>query len=96
MQRLKEIYEKYEIIGDVRGVGLMAGVELVKDRKTKEPAKEARDRILSECHRNGLIVIGAGAYHNVIRFLPPLNISEDLFNMGLDIFDAAIKAVSTK
>jgi 4-aminobutyrate aminotransferase/(S)-3-amino-2-methylpropionate transaminase len=96
MQRLKEMYEKYEIIGDVRGVGLMAGVELVKDRRTKEPAKEARDRILSDCHRNGLIVMGAGAYHNVIRFLPPLNISEDLFNKGLDIFERAIKAVSTK
>jgi 4-aminobutyrate aminotransferase/(S)-3-amino-2-methylpropionate transaminase len=96
MNRLREMYNKYEIIGDVRGMGLMAGVELVKDRKTKGPAKEARDRVISECHKNGLIVIGAGAYHNVIRFLPPLNISEDLFNKGLDIFEGAIKAVSTK
>jgi 4-aminobutyrate aminotransferase/(S)-3-amino-2-methylpropionate transaminase len=96
MQRLKEMYEKYEIIGDVRGVGLMVGVELVKDRKTKEPAREERDRILSECPRNGLILMGAGAYHNVIRFLPSFNISEELLNKGLDIFEGAIKTVSSK
>ncbi|MEM3641880.1 MAG: aminotransferase class III-fold pyridoxal phosphate-dependent enzyme, partial [Candidatus Bathyarchaeia archaeon] len=96
MNRLREMYEKYEIIGDVRGIGLMTGVELVKNRKTKEPAKEERDKVMSECHRNGLIVIGAGGYHNVIRFLPPLNISEELLNKGLDIFEKAIKTASTK
>ena len=90
MDRLKEMYEKYDIIGDVRGIGLMAGVELVKDRKTKEPAEEERNRVLGECHKNGLIIIGAGAYKNVIRFLPPLNIGEELLNKGLDIFENAI------
>jgi len=93
MGRLKEMYDKYEIIGDVRGMGLMVGVELVKDRKTKEPAKEERNRILNECHKNGLIIIGAGAYKNVIRFLPPLNISEELLNKGLDIFEMCCKKV---
>jgi len=72
----------------------MAGVELVKDRKTKEPAKEERNQVLSECHKNGLIIIGAGAYKNVIRFLPPLNISEGLLNRGLDVFENAIKTIS--
>lgn len=85
------MYENYKIIGDVRGVGLMAGVELVKDRKTKEPAKEERNQVLSECHKNGLIIIGAGAYKNVIRFLPLLNISDELLSKGLDIFENAIK-----
>jgi len=94
MSRLKEIYEKYEIIGDVRGIGLMAGVELVKDRRTKEPAKEERNRVLNECRKNGLIIIGAGAYKNVIRFLPPLNIGDELLNKGLDIFENAIKRIS--
>ena len=94
--RLREMYEKYEIIGNVRGVGLMAGVELVKDRKSKEPAKEERNHILTECHKNGLIIIGAGPYKNVIRFLPPLNISENLLNKGLDIFENAIKMISAK
>jgi 4-aminobutyrate aminotransferase/(S)-3-amino-2-methylpropionate transaminase len=96
MGRLREMQEKYEAIGDVRGIGLMVGVELVKDRKTKEPAKDLRDKVLSECHKNGLIIIGAGAYHNVIRFLPPLNISEELLNKGLDIFENAIKTSITK
>ncbi|MCR6691457.1 MAG: 4-aminobutyrate--2-oxoglutarate transaminase [archaeon YNP-LCB-003-016] len=96
MGRLKEMQEKYEVIGDVRGLGLMVGVELVKNRKTKEPARELRDKVLSECHRNGLIIMGAGAYHNVIRFLPPLNISEELLNKGLDIFENALKTSLTK
>jgi len=94
MRRLKEMYEKYEIIGDIRGIGLMVGVELVKNRETKEPAKEERNRILSECHKNGLIIIGAGAYKNVVRFLPPLNIDEKLLNKGLDIFENAIKKLT--
>jgi len=94
--RLREMYEKYEIIGNVRGVGLMAGVELVKDRKSKEPAKEERNHILTGCHKNGLIIIGAGPYKNVIRFLPPLNISENLLNKGLDIFENAIRTNPAK
>ncbi|UCH69987.1 MAG: aspartate aminotransferase family protein [Candidatus Bathyarchaeota archaeon] len=94
--RLREMYAKYEIIGNVRGLGLMVAVELVKDRKSKEPAKEERNSILSECHKNGLITIGAGPHKNVIRFLPPLNISENLLNRGLDIFENAMKTVSAK
>ncbi|MEM1540501.1 MAG: 4-aminobutyrate--2-oxoglutarate transaminase [Candidatus Bathyarchaeia archaeon] len=96
MGRLREMQDKYEVMGDVRGLGLMVGVELVKDRKTKEPAKELRDNIISECYKNGLIIMGAGAYHNVIRFLPPLNISEELLNKGLDIFERAVKTTLTK
>lgn len=96
VSRLKEMYEKYEIIGDVRGIGLMTGVELVKNRKTKEPAKEESSQVLTECHKNGLIIIGCGAYKNVIRFLPPLNICEDLLNKGLDTFENAIKTASAK
>jgi 4-aminobutyrate aminotransferase/(S)-3-amino-2-methylpropionate transaminase len=94
--RIKEMHEKYEIIGDARGIGLMAGVELVTDRKTKKPAKEKRNQILDECLKNGLIIIGAGPYKNVIRFLPPLNINEDLLSKGLNIFENAIKAVSER
>jgi len=94
MRRLKEMYEKYEIIGDIRGIGLMVGVELVKDRETKEPAKEERNQILSECYKNGLIIIGAGVHKNVVRFLPPLNIDEELLNVGLDIFENAIKKLT--
>jgi 4-aminobutyrate aminotransferase/(S)-3-amino-2-methylpropionate transaminase len=94
--KLNEMYEKYEIIGDVRSMGLMAGVELVKNRKTKEPAKNEESQVLDQCHKNGLIMMGAGPYKNVVRFLPPLNISEDLLTKGLDIFENAIRTVSAK
>lgn len=95
MSRLSEMGEKYEIIGDVRGIGLMIGVELVKDRITKEPAKEERNRILTECHKKGLIILGAGAYKNVVRFLPTMNINEAILNKGLDIFENAVEVVSS-
>jgi 4-aminobutyrate aminotransferase/(S)-3-amino-2-methylpropionate transaminase len=84
------MFDKYETIGDVRGLGLMVGIELVKYRKTKKPASEEMDRILADCHRNGLVIIGAGAYRNFIRFLPPLNISEELLNERLEIFRKVI------
>lgn len=96
MRRLREMYDEYEVIGDVRGIGLMAAVELVRDRRTKEPAKSERNQILTECLRNGLIIMGAGVYKNVIRFLPPLNIGEELLNKGLDIFENAVKKVSKR
>jgi 4-aminobutyrate aminotransferase/(S)-3-amino-2-methylpropionate transaminase len=92
--RLREMYENHEIIGDVRGIGLMSCIELVKDRKTKEPAAEERDEILKNCHKNGLIVIGAGAYKNVIRFLPPLMISAELLSVGLDILESVTRDVA--
>jgi 4-aminobutyrate aminotransferase/(S)-3-amino-2-methylpropionate transaminase len=95
IDRLKEMYKKYEIIGDVRGVGLMSGIELVKDRRTKEPAVKEREEILTNCYKKGLIIIGAGAYKNVIRFLPPLMISTELLDKGLDIFESAIKNVGS-
>ena len=95
-KRLDEMFRKFDIIGDVRGIGLMAGVELVRDRKTKEPANDEELRILKQCHKNGLIIMGAGPYKNVIRFLPPLNIGEDLLNKGLDIFEDAVRTLSAK
>jgi 4-aminobutyrate aminotransferase/(S)-3-amino-2-methylpropionate transaminase len=92
--RLVEIYEQYEIIGDVRSIGLMAGVELVKSRETKQPAKDEEKRIIKYCHEHGLIIMSAGVYKNVVRFLPPLNISETLLTKGLDIFEDALRAVN--
>jgi 4-aminobutyrate aminotransferase/(S)-3-amino-2-methylpropionate transaminase len=83
--------DTYEIIGDIRGIGLMVGVELVKDKKLKTPATQARNQILSDCHKKGLLIIGAGVYKNVIRFLPPLSISKTLLEEGLDIFEESLK-----
>ena len=89
MDRYKALMEKYEVIGDVRGLGAMIGIEFVKDRKTKEPDPILTKRIIMECANNGLLVEGAGTYNNVIRFLAPLVITEAQLHEGLKIFEKA-------
>ncbi len=91
--RLKNMHEKYRIVGDARGLGAMAAIELVKDRSTKEPAKEETAEVIKECYKNGLVILKAGAYDNVIRLLVPLIIAEDLLNRGLDILENAVSKV---
>ena len=92
MKRLKEMMEKYPIIGDVRGKGLMIGVDVVKDRKTKEFAdKEAHD-IMMKAFRRGLAVITAG--HSTLRIAPPLIITRDLVDSGMNILEGAVKEVN--
>jgi len=72
--RLNELQEKYPVIGDVRGMGLMQGLELVKDRKTKEPAPEALLQLLERTRENGLLIGKGGLFGNVVRLSPMLNI----------------------
>ncbi|AFK22901.1 acetyl ornithine aminotransferase family protein [Pyrococcus sp. ST04] len=93
-ERLEEMKEKYEIIGDVRGLGLAWGVEFVKDRKTKEYATKERNEIVVEALKRGLALLGCGK--SAIRLIPPLIISEEEAKIGLDIFEEAIKVVSEK
>lgn len=95
-RRLEEMYEKYSIIGDVRGLGVMQAIELVKDRKTKEPASEETMSIISRAREKGLLLLRAGLYLNVIRLHPPLTIEEETLMKGLDILDEAIKEVEKK
>lgn len=92
MKRLTEMKEKHALIGDVRGLGLFIGVEVVRDRRTKERGEEEALRIVNECFENGLIAIIAGK--NTIRIIPPLNVSEEELEEGLDIFEAAVAKVS--
>ncbi|WP_027415284.1 4-aminobutyrate--2-oxoglutarate transaminase [Aneurinibacillus terranovensis] len=82
--------QKYHVIGDVRGLGAMMALELVKDPITKEPAKEAAGQIVTECWNNGLIGLTAGLFGNVIRFLPPLVITDEQLDKGLGILEHAI------
>jgi len=91
-ERLQEMYDKYEIIGDVRGLGLAWGVEFVKNRKTKEYAKDERNRMLLECLKRGLALLGCGT--SVIRLIPPLCLTEEQAKIGLDIFEEGVKAVT--
>ena len=89
-ERYLAMKEKYNCVGDVRGLGGMIGIEFVKDKETKEPAPELTATVINECAKNGLLVEGAGAYNNVIRFLAPLVITDEQLTAGLDIFEKAV------
>ncbi|MER7755540.1 4-aminobutyrate--2-oxoglutarate transaminase [Kitasatospora sp. NPDC097643] len=86
--RLRAMQEKFDVIGDVRGRGAMIAVELVKPG-SKEPNAEVTAAIAKACHAEGLVVLTAGTYGNVLRFLPPLVMPEHLLNEGLDIIEGA-------
>jgi len=90
---LKEIAKDSKIIGEARGKGLMLGAELVKDKVTKEPAPELASRVRTLCHQHGLLVEIGGHFSNVIRFLPPLVLTEELALKGIEIFENAVKKV---
>jgi len=92
-KRLNEMYEKYELIGDVRGLGVMQAIELVKDRKTKEPATDEALKVINKAREKGLLLLRAGLYLNVVRLHPPLTIEEELLNKGLDILEESLKEV---
>ena len=92
IDRLRELQQQHPIIGDVRGKGLMIGVELVRDRQTKERATTERDRVVNECFQRGLLVLGAGK--NSIRLSPPLVLSKDQAQIAIDILGTAIASLS--
>ncbi|GAA2061993.1 4-aminobutyrate--2-oxoglutarate transaminase [Streptomyces sp. XM4011] len=87
--RLRALADRFPLIGEVRGRGAMLAIELVHPG-TKEPAPEATAAVAVACHRAGLLVLTAGTYGNVLRFLPPLVIGEDLLTEGLDILEGAL------
>jgi 4-aminobutyrate aminotransferase/(S)-3-amino-2-methylpropionate transaminase len=90
MSRFKQLQQKYAVIGDVRGLGAMCALEVVKDPSTKEPNKELVGRIIQECYRRGVIMMGAGIYGNVIRVLSPLVITDEQLDEGLDVVEDVI------
>ena len=91
--RLTAMQEKFPIIGDIRGRGAMIAIELVKDPATKEPFAEAAAGLAKACHAEGVLVLTCGTYGNVLRFLPPLVIGEDLLNEGLDVIENAFAQI---
>ena len=91
--RLGDLQERHRTIGDVRGLGLMIGIELVKDGR--EPDTEAFGAISSRAEELGLFILNCGPDNNVIRFIPPLNVSLDDLEAGIDILDQAITAYET-
>jgi len=93
-QRFLKLQESFPMIGDVRGLGGMVAMELVKDRTTKEPDSHAASEILAAAHHRGLVLIKAGMYDNVLRVLVPLCVTDEQLNKGLDIFEDAITTVA--
>ena len=90
MARYTEWLDRYDVVGDIRGLGGMIGIEFVTDKKSKAPAARLTAAIISEAAQNGLLVEGAGIHGNVIRFLAPLVITNAQLKAGLDILEAAI------
>ena len=90
-KRFNEWKEKYECVGDVRGLGAMIGVEFVKSKATKEPDAKLVSDIIQYAAKHGLIMENAGTYGNVIRFLAPLVMTDAQLEAGLQIYEEAIK-----
>ena len=91
--RLRELAEKWQVIGDVRGLGLLIGVELVHDRTTKEPAPDLVLRIQDEAKRRGLIIGRGGLHANTLRICPPLIVSRSDVDTAIEVLDAAFGTV---
>src|SRR5208282_5826601 len=92
-KRLEELQEKYPLIGEVRGMGMMQALELVKDRTTKEPAPAETTQVLEGARRNGLLIGKGGLLGNVIRMAPPMNISKADVDEGIRLLDKTFSEV---
>jgi diaminobutyrate-2-oxoglutarate transaminase len=93
LSSLKEMEKASPVVGDVRGKGLMLGIEFVKDKATKEPWPDGARGVRAACHRRGLLIEIGGHYNNVARFLPPLVLTEELAGKGLAIFTDSVHEV---
>lgn len=91
LEGLRRLQEDWECLGDVRGLGLMVGVELVKDRETKERATDWRNRLIQESFQKGLLLLGCG--ENTVRFCPALTVSAEEVDCALELFGEALRAV---
>ena len=89
-EKLRSLQTKYDIIGDVRGKGLMLGVELVKDRITKQPADEEAGRAVETARDHGVIIGKGGALGNMLRINPPLCIQKDDVDYVIDVLDQSL------
>ncbi|HKS59165.1 MAG TPA: acetyl ornithine aminotransferase family protein [Thermoplasmata archaeon] len=89
-QRLTELQQKYEVIGDVRGLGLMVATEFVKSREDKSPAVAMKDAVLEEAYKRGLLLLPCG--RSSIRYIPPLVVQRDEVDEAVEILDASIAA----
>ena len=94
MQRLSAMQARHDVIGDIRGRGAMIAMELVKPGTT-EPNPALAGAIAKACHAEGVVVLTAGTYGNVLRFLPPLVIPQALLSEGLDVLERAVDTLAS-
>ncbi len=94
IEKFNALKDKYEIIGDVRGKGPMLGLELVRDRETKEPAAEEAKKLVKLCYDKGLIILSCGNYGNVIRTLMPFVITDEQLDRGLAILEESLNELN--
>jgi len=87
-QGLRVLQDRFEGIGDIRHIGAMLGIEFVKDRETREPAREVRDRFIRECFEHGLLTLGAGP--SSVRLAPPLILTDEQIETGLSIMEEVL------
>ena len=95
-KRAREWQRRWSIIGDVRGLGAMQAIELVKSPEHREPAAEETKQVIRHCYEHGLVALSAGSYSNVVRVLAPLVITPEQWNEGLDVIESALQAVHEK
>ena len=94
MKRLGRMEDSYEIIGNVRGLGLMIAAELVRDKKSKIPATKEQEQVIRECFNNGLVLLACGT--STIRLIPPITMARESIEKGMDIFEAAVAKVNAE
>src|SRR5262249_4146169 len=88
--------KKWSLVGDVRGLGGMCAMELVRDAATREPADTETKDVARFCYEHGLITITAGTFNNVIRILVPLVVSDAQFEEGLDVLEAPLASIADR
>jgi 4-aminobutyrate aminotransferase/(S)-3-amino-2-methylpropionate transaminase len=91
-RRLDPLVDELELVGEVRGLGPMVGIELVTNKQTKEPAKAQASEVVRRCHEKGVLILKAGTYDNVVRLLAPLVISDADLNEGLDVLIESLRS----
>jgi len=95
-KRARGWQKKWPLVGDVRGLGGMCAIELVRNAETREPADTETKEIAKYCYEHGLIIITAGTFNNVVRILVPLVVSDEQLNEGLDVIEAALANVAER
>ena len=95
-KRARQWQKRWPIVGDVRGLGGMQAIELVRSADTREPAAEETKQITQYCYEHGLITITAGSYSNVVRVLVPLVVTDQQLDEGLDVLESALQMVCEK